>query len=528
MKKFFLYSAFALTTTIATTSCSDFLDQPVLGQENLDTYFKTKEECIKQVNGCYQTIFWEEWWKIEKMAVIFDMCTDDMWCNNTSQNADDWDDLPHFVGDKYTSSTHDYWQYRYKGVTRANIVFDGIQKSTILEDDLKKRLLAETRFIRAYQYFELAKTFGGLPIIDGLKMPSEVVNIKRSSIEDTYSLIESDLKYAIAGLPEKSEYATSDLGRATKGAAKAYLGKVYLYQEKYDEAQQILGEVISSAEYDLLPNFGDVWNVEHNNSIESIFEVQYSAITEYALGGRISTVTGSRDDSGWSWGGPTSNLENAFLAQEDNERLKWTIIKHEATEIPGEVAVDASKPYIISPDKHKAARISRKYYLPQAHRPEPYDGNHQPLNYRLMRYADVLLMYAEAQNAIGNDALAKAELNKVRARVSLDDVTSTGTELRDAIRLERRLELALEGQRLFDIRRWKEDDGRTVMAHLMGPNGSFVQYNTVTSTDIYETSNQKESSSKGASFREDRDLLFPIPMAEITLSNGSIVQNPGY
>ena len=131
-------------------------------------------------------------------------------------------------------------------------------------------------------------------------------------------------------------------------------------------------------------------------------------------------------------------------------------------------------------------------YIPVSKRPKPYDAPHIPLNYRLLRYADVLLMYAEVENALGNDGEARWALNEVRRRVDLSEVTASGTALRDAIRLERRLELALENNRLFDLRRWKDDNG------------------------------------KAAICKEGRDELFPIPTSEVTMSNGSIVQNPGY
>lgn len=528
MKKIIVSISLIFILVVSLSSCADFLDQKVLGQENINTYFKTKDECAKQVIGCYQTLFWDEWWKVEQMTLVFDMCTDDSWCGNTSQNADGWDDLPRFTGNKYTSITSNYWQTRYKGVLRANVVIDGISKTTVLDKDTQDKFLAEATFIRAFQYFELVKCFGGVPIVLEIAMPEDVVGIKRKTVAETYAQIEVDLLFAIEHLPERSEYASTDLGRATKGAAKAYLGKVYLYQGKYALAAEVLGEIITDEEYDLVADFGDVWSIKGNNNKESILEVQYSSVTEYSLGGRISAVTGSRDDSGWSWAGPTSNLEKAFVDAGDAERLKWTIIKHNATDLAGESAVDAENPYIISPEKHKSARSNRKLYIPKAERPSPYDSNHQPLNYRLMRFADVLLMYAEAQNEVGNDGEAMATLRRVRKRVNLATADMSGTTLRDAIRDERRLELALEGQRLFDIRRWKANDGRTVMANLMGSNGSFVKYNLEESTDVYEIENQKESSSKGTLFREDRDLLFPIPMSEISLSNGSIEQNPNY
>ena len=212
----------------------------------------------------------------------------------------------------------------------------------------------------------------------------------------------------------------------------------------------------------------------------------------------------------------------------DDIRLKWTIIKDKATSVPGDTHWSSTVPYSVSTDSHKSGRVTRKVYIPYAQRPEPYDASHNPLNYRILRYADVLLMYAEVENVLKDDGQARWALNKVRERVDLDPVESSGTELRDAIRQERRLELALENQRLFDIRRWKNDSGKSVMSDIMGPNGSFVIYNTKESTDTYELGNQKESSSKGRNFKEERDLVYPIPTTEISQSNGSIVQNPGY
>ena len=184
--------------------------------------------------------------------------------------------------------------------------------------------------------------------------------------------------------------------------------------------------------------------------------------------------------------------------------------------------------YVIDPSIHKSARVIRKYFIPLEDRPAVYDKTKIPLNHRILRFADVLLLYAEACNATGDDGNARTALNRVRSRVNLPDVTSSGTALRDAIRLERRLELAFEQNRLFDIRRWKTDDGKSVMSTIMGPDGSFVTYNLSEQADIYEKYNQGESSDKGIRFQESRDLLYPIPMDEIQRSNGALVQNPGW
>ncbi|WP_321478977.1 RagB/SusD family nutrient uptake outer membrane protein [uncultured Bacteroides sp.] len=530
MKNILVSILLAVALSVSLNSCSDFLDQPVLGQENLNTYFQNEEECLKQITGCYQSIYWDDWWQIAKFTMASDMCTDDMWIGNTTEDAGDYRDLAHYTGNGQTNATQNYWQYRYKGILRCNIAIEKIPGAPISNETLRKRLIAEAKFIRAFHYFELVKNFGGVPIVLKKLMPSEVKGIKRSSVAEVYQQIEKDLTEAIPDLPKRSEYAPVDMGRATKGAAQGYLGKVYLYQEKYADAEKMLFKVIESKEYKLLPNFGDVWSIATNNSEESLFEVQYNNDVTYNLGGRISILCGSRDDSGWAWGLPTSNLEKAFLDAGDTERLKWTIIKNGATEVPGDSTWSEKKPYIISPDKHKSARVTRKLYIPMGQRPTPYDAAHIPLNYRLLRYADVLLMYAEALNAQGTDrdAEARAALNEVRDRVHLPEVKSSGKELRDAIRLERRLELALEDNRLYDLRRWNDDNGKKEICNVMGENGSFVKYNLTESTDEYELTNQKEASNKGYNFREDRDQLFPIPHSEVTMSEGSIEQNPNY
>jgi hypothetical protein len=331
------------------------------------------------------------------------------------------------------------------------------------------------------------------------------------------------------------------MGRATRGAALGILGKAYLYQDKFAEAKTIFKTVIDENEYRLMDDFGKVWSIDYENNEESLFEVQNMYDPTYELGGSLSIVTGNRsggDQDGWAWGLPTSDVENAFLAAGDEERLKWTIVKNGATEIAGEPDFDelvqlqedqnGDGSYCIDPAKHKPARINRKFYVPLKKRPENYNQPKVPLNHRILRYADVLLMYAECCNETGDDASARDAVNQVRRRVHLPEVNVGGDDLRKAIRTERRLELALENHRLYDIRRWTDDNGKKVICNIMGANGSFVKYNTLESTDPFETTNTKEPQDKGATFVESRDLLFPIPLYEITMSNGSIVQNEGW
>ena len=528
MKK--ILFALTLAAGLTLTSCSSFLEEPILGQQDMKNYFATEDECANQVVGCYAYLACDDWWQIYKHYGLVDMCTDDEWMGNTTQEPGDYLPLSHYTGNTIEggNAVQNFYQYRWKGILQCNIAIQKIPELTFNDEAYKNRLIGEAKFLRAFMFFDLVRNFGGMPIIEDLKMPSETQGIERASLEESYAFIEQDLKDAIAVLPVRSAYAEADMGRATKGAAQGLLGKVYLYQEKYNEAKTQLDAVISSGEYELLDDFSKVWSMDYNNSKEGLFEFQTNEDTRYGVGERFSVVTGSRDDSGWSWGGPTSNLEKAFKDAGDDIRLKYTILHHGQTDVPGDPTWNEDNPYIISPSKHKSARANMKLYIPVDRRPSPYDAAHIPLNYRVLRYADVLLMKAEVENALGNDAEAQKALNQVRDRVNLDPVTSTGKALRDAIRLERRLELALEGNRLFDLRRWKDDNGKPAICNVMGQNGSFVRYNTVESTDEWEISNQNEASNKGYNFDETRDLLFPIPNSEITMSNGSIKQNPGY
>lgn len=558
MKKLiYTLAAAAALTTMA--SCDDFLTEEIRGTENLDTYFGSADEVNSYVGGCYYEIAkGGGWWQIYNTWLLSDMTTDDLWDGNTTQD-DGYQDITHFMPNAPTNGIiQNFWGARYQGITTCNIGIARIP-SAPMDETLRDQRLAEVRFLRAFFYFDLVRNFGGVPLVTDFTGSTE--GIERSSAEECYKFIEDELKAVVAVLPQRSAYAASDMGRATRGAALGILGKAQLYQGKWEEAKATLKTLIDEGEYELLPNFGDVWSVKYNNSKESIFEVQqmYGG-DQYALGGALTVVTGCRNGvgDGWSWGQPTSDLENAFIAAGDTERLRWTIIKTACTEIAGEndfqkfidnnsavcKITDAkfegfkedfgwtdetyNTTYIIDPSQHKSARIIRKYFLPLEDRPEIYNIDKIPLNHRVLRYADVLLMYAEACAETGDNANAQSALNEVRARVGLAPVTSTGTALRDAVRAERRLELAHEQCRLYDLRRWDCENGKKMMSNVFGPDGSFVKYNTGDNADMYEKWNQGEPSSKGTRFSESRDLLWPIPQYEVQHSNGAIVQNPGY
>lgn len=559
MKKHILTGAAAIALCLSMSSCDDFLTEDVRGSQNLDTYFADEEEVNSFIGGCYFEIAKDDWWQIYNAWLQADLTTDDLWDGNTTQ-TDGYQDVTYFMPTApLNGALSNFWGARYQGIYTCNTAIARIPGAA-MDETLRARRVAEARFLRAFFYFELARYFGGVPLIT--EPISNAEGIGRNTLDEVYDFVEKELAEVAEILPQRSEWGAADMGRATRGAALGLLGKTQVYHGKYDEAKISLKKVMDEGEYRLLDNFGDVWSVAHNNSEESLFETQTMYSNQYSLGSSLTIITGCRNGvgDGWAWGTPSSDLENAFIAAGDTERLRWSIIKTGCKDIPGEddfaafidnnatiftMGVNDQKfldykeafgwgddvyeeGYVIDPSQHKSARIIRKYFVPTQYRPEVYDKQKIPLNHRILRYADVLLLYAEACNATNDDANARTALNEVRERVNLAPVTSSGEALRDAIRNERRLELAFEQNRLFDIRRWDAGNGKKVIENIMGPNGSFVTYNLGPNADMYEKYNQGQSSDKGSRFTAPRDLLYPIPSDEIQRSNGAIVQNPGY
>ena len=319
-----LLSILTLGAALTFTSCEDFLTEEVRGQLNLDSYFTTVEECESYITGCYQDITCGGWWQINTVWLLSEMCSDDAWMGNTTQSQSDYISLAHYQGNGASNGPiSNFWQYRYKGILRCNVAINQISQVDVADTQLRDQLVGEARFLRGYFYFELVRNFGGVPLITDFLQPEDVTNIPRSSTEEVYKFIEEDLLAASEVLPES--YEAAKVGRATKGAALGLLGKVYLYQEKWQEAHDALKTVIDSGVYDLLPEFGQVWDVEYDNSIESLFEVQYEYHATLALGGSLATVTGARNGpgDGWSWCLPTANLEQAFIDAGDTVRTSF-------------------------------------------------------------------------------------------------------------------------------------------------------------------------------------------------------------
>lgn len=463
--------AFALGILV---SCDDFLD--VDSRENI-----TEEDSgqvldpVSFVNGIYG------------MMTEFDYAFSYLGITEIiSDNADKGSAPSDSGGDKnlldeltFTStvgSVEAMWTNWYKTIGRATYSINYTEKFGLTDEAYKNRLIGEAKFLRAYNYFFLVRAFGDVPL-------QHIDLVTRAPKAEVYAFIEQDLLEAIQVLPEKSEYASVDLGRATKGAAKALLAKVYLYEKNWQKAYDYANDVLGSGQYSLEADYAQLWRVNTENGVESIFEVQ--ARGESIAHGiqQYSETQGARGTSGWGWGfnTPSQNLLDAFNSEGDAIRRDATII------FAGETLYDGR---IVS------AAVENPRYNEKAYSSANAGAGDGDKNIRVLRLAEIYLIKAEAANELGNSSEALAALNVVRARVSLPEVTATAqVELRNRIWKERRLELAFEHDRWFDLVR-------------TGQAAAAMQAN-------------------GKTFVVGKHELFPIPNLQIN-QTPTMTQNPGY
>lgn len=511
MKKSNLFLTLTLGLSLGLQSCEKFLDVSPQGQQTTNNYFTNADECKAAVMGCYALTDQDDWWKIDRSRMFGDAGSDDAWKGNAiAGDQREFGDFARFFWLPNNEWFDNRYTFMYQAIGNCNAALVGIDKAPI-DGTLKQQLIGELKFIRAYNYFELVKGYGGVPLVLTPVSPSAALAIGRSSAADCYAQIIKDFQEAAAVLPEKAARLSSEKGRATKGAANAYLAKAYLFTEQWAPAQQAAEAVINSNQYSL-GDFNNVWSVSNPNGVESIFELNYNANQTFNLGTALTVVMRSRADGGWGFNTPTSNLEQAFG---NDPRRQWTIIK-QGDNVGARTATFDYSSYDTKPLENESGRISRKMFVALADRPAN-EREHAPLNRIELRYADLLLMHAEASNKLGQDGKALTSLNLVRARANrlspgtVLPRTSSGTTLLNDIWLERRLELAMEGHRYYDLVRQKR-----LVAVMQAFNAS-----QLTNTDPYDRGKVKDQIS-------EKNNLFPIPTPQIQLSGGKVVQNPGY
>lgn len=476
-----------LSTLIFASSCKkSFLDVDPQGQQAAQQFWKTQEDATKGVNAIYANL--RTWENLAFPALAIESTgSDEADKGSTPIDAPFFDLYDTFTVTSSEGSLQSFWTGQYRNINLCNQVLDNIPNIN-MDANLKTRYLAEAKFVRAYSYFRLVRAYGGVPL--RLKVPADAseYNIPRADKATVYAQIEKDLNEAAAALP--ASYGASDIGRATKGAAIGMHAKVAMYQKKWDDVLSLTNQVIGMG-YSLFPDFEKGFRTQNENNVESLFEVQceFLAGNNDASNSQYSQVQGVAGEPAGGWGFNTPSAELIAAFEPGDPRKEATIL------FPGETTPqgDHIKSNIIN------IGYNQKSYVPFGMFVSGNQGSQQ--NFRVLRFADILLMNAEAANELNNPSLALTSLNKVRVRARgtatgiLPDVTTTDkVALRAAIYKERQVELALESDRLFDVIR----QGRG--AEVFGVKG----------------------------FKANKNEVWPIPQTEIDLSGGLLTQNPGY
>lgn len=475
-----------LALLIASACNEDFLDVLPQGEEPVEQFWQDADDATQAVNAMYANL--RSWPQVAFAAIAVESLGSD----NTEKGSSPTDATFLNDYDRYNVSPTDgqllsFWEGQYQSVNLANQVLDNVPAIS-MDESLKARYLAEARFIRAYAYFRLVRAYGGVPLHLHVPLDASEYNIPRASEEEVYAAIETDLTEAAAVLPQS--YTGADIGRATKGAALALHAKVAMYQSKWQDVLNLTNEVMGLG-YALFPDFEELFRVENENSVESIFEIQAAVIpgNTAASNSQYSQVQGVRGSTGGGWGfnTPTADLAAAFEPG-DPRRDATIIFRGEITPQGDAIPVVGDNPM-----------YNQKSYVPFSQHVSGYNEGAEQ-NIRVIRYAEVLLMNAEANNELGNTEEALAALEEVRARARggdtsvLPEVTTTDqAELRQIIWHERRVELAMEFDRYFDVIRQGRGE------EVFGPLGW-----------------------------DPHNRVMPIPQTEIDLSAGLLTQNEGY
>lgn len=485
-----------LSLLLVITSCEDFLEKSPLDTVNTENFYQTAEDAVNAINAAYQPL---QRPKLHNMR----MWTTDIIAGNSEVGANpveandgiETKDQARFITTTDNRGVLDLYQGPAPGILYANLVLQKVPAIT-MDEALKARILGEAKFLRAYYYFVLVRFFGDVPLILEPQSPGDDLRPARTPKAEVYEQIIKDLEEAINELPRKEEYAPEDLGRASKGSAVGMLAKVHLTLGNWQKVVDLCDQVTSLG-YALNPDYATNFNPETENSNESLFEVQYltpvnnfwddanqSAWTTNFMAPRDSPLTAV----GWGWNQPTQEFVDSY--EEGDLRKDVTIFYEGGPQFDGK-DFEASMSYM-------TGYSVRKFVLPASYVPTGSSGS--PLNWPVLRYADVLLMKAEALNELGNTAQAETPLNEVRERAGLDEIESglSQSDFRNAVLNERRIELAFEGHRWFDLIRVQDGQYGLSFLHSIGRTNA-----------------------------TEKHLLFPIPQAERDV-NPNLTQNPGY
>ncbi len=518
MKRIFNYITIA-TIALVMLSCEKELDIEQKGAISLEEYYGSNESAEGAVAAIYLELRGMQF----NYKFLKNICSDDVWAGGADRGDNsDLEKMNEFTFSAEHSFLSGCFQGYYKVIYNSNIVLQYITPDT----ELKEQMIAEAKVFRALAYIDLISMWGTPPLVDHLLQPSEY-QLPNGDVKALWALVESDLTEAIESgrLIEKSNIDDRSIYRVTKQFAQALLGKAYLYQKRYAESAAAFEDVIGSQLYGLYEgDYDQIFSFNNKNNRESMFELNrvvdgnnvWNNFNQYQLmihwrTDRFTTTPVSLlglANTGWGFCVPQKGLYDAFVAAEgeDGYRLNNSIKTYAQIQAEG-VNMDAGKTILNEGYFYWKNRITQEE-IPAASGGFAWDAN-----FIMMRYADVLLMAAEANLLAGTQGKADTYLNLVRGRAQLGNITATI----DAIKLERRLELCFEDVRYQDLVRW--GDASTILAN----QGKEYPVLATNGTVTYKPTGNTE----GKYGFKERNYLFPFPSTEIQLNN-SITQNKGW
>ncbi|MFC2138421.1 RagB/SusD family nutrient uptake outer membrane protein [Bacteroidota bacterium] len=508
MIKKYLFILLILAFTIC--SCEDYLDREPQTQITESIFYKTDDDAVYAVNAAYEPL--QQLWR-RTMWYIGDLQSDDVLTGGDGPtDRPDATEIAFFdVHPDNREGVEQCWDNAYRGIYYSNIVLSKVPEIEMNSERLKYRILAEAKFLKAYYYFILVRVFGDVPLFPELIDAKDYKTVVRNKKEDVYAQIINDLTYATDYLYDY--YEDDNIGRATKGAAYTVLAKVYLTLGMYIECIDACYK-IENLGYELEINYQKLFNYERNeNGIESIFEVQYRynpSINPPGENSFISEYVSPRDQALYSiqsYGFFVPSAEFLNLWEEEDQRFKITLITPgDSLEKPDGTYYkqDSNVIWEAHGDKriNPTASNTRKYMNFEYGRSQ--SGHEKSsTNMYIFRYAEVLLMHAEAENELnGPTGIAHEYVNKIRRRAYKNDIHDLSglsqSELREAIFIERRKEFFMEQKRWFDIQRRGPEKAEEILHNADKTN-----------------------------FNSEIHMILPVPQKEIDI-NKNITQNTGY
>ena len=492
-----------ITIAMIFSSCHDILDTNPTTFYTQETFWQNADHAEQAVVGCYQALTHND---------LFNAQTPFMWdcMSPNAYNYDNQNGANEYARGIHTSTwlgmNLNVWRGCYRGIGRCNFVIENVANIS-MDEALRSRLVGEAKFLRAYYYDKLNEVFNGVPLILDPPSITEHINLPRNSYAEVLNAILKDLDDAAAILP--TSYPSRNTGRATKGAALALKARVLLQNHQYADVVTACEQIFQLNHYQLYPNYNGIFRKVNEGNSEIIFDVRFKA----------PEVTNSYDIilAQYSTQAPLQNLVDAYQMIDGKPITESELYDPQNPYVNRDPRFAQSILYLGVPwrsrvatefDLHQTGYSFRKFTEYNATTVGTLSNSET--SFIILRYADVLLMYAEALNEIeGPVSAVYSAINSIRTRpsVNMPELANglSKEQMRNAIRLERRIELAGEGSYFYDIRRW-DIISQGMTGPIFGSKGNIIE---------------------SRSYNSNRDLYFPIPYTEIDL-NPALEQNPGY